>query len=409
MTRLNVLITSSYYWPEDAGSAPYLTGLAEHLSKRGHDVFVATGFAHYPEWTSSARGRLAASETHNGVRIRRRWHYVPRAQSAAHRAAYELSLLAFGLTALPRRWKADVIVGTCPSVAGGALAAAASKLHRAPYGLVFQDLVGQAAEQSGVAGGARVAGLVQGVELGLAKRAAAVAIIAESFRHYLEEGGVPPETICRLRNWTRRVEPTETVPETRRRLGWGPNDFVCTHGGNMGQKQGLDNLLDAADLLGGDGVRIALVGDGNDRARLERQARERALANVDFIALQGPGKWEAAMQASDVLLVNQRASVTDMSLPSKLTSYFASGRPVVAAVSADSETASEIKAAGAGLVVPPAEPAALREAILALKDDRTRNQKLGTSGKEYAESTLSRDNALAEYEEFISRLAMARP
>ena len=60
MARLTVLITSSYYWPEDAGSAPYLTGLAEHLSERGHYVLVATGFAHYPEWESSARGRLSA-------------------------------------------------------------------------------------------------------------------------------------------------------------------------------------------------------------------------------------------------------------------------------------------------------------------------------------------------------------
>jgi len=409
MKRLNVLITSSYYWPEDAGSAPYLTGLAEHLSQCGHEVVVATGFAHYPDWTSSTRGRLAALETRNGVTIRRRWHYVPRAQSAAHRAAYELSLLVLGLTALPLRWRADVIVGTCPSVAGGALAAAASKLHQAPYGLVFQDLVGQAAKQSGVAGGARVAGLVRGMELGLARRAAAVAIIAEGFRRYLEEGGVQPEKICRLRNWTRRVEPIETAAETRRRFGWRPNDFVCVHGGNMGHKQGLDNLLDTADALRGEDVRIALVGDGNDRARLEREARERGLTNVDFIALQGPGKWEATMQASDVLLVNQRASVTDMSLPSKLTSYFAAGRPVIAAASHDSETASEIKAAEAGLVVPPADPAALRAAILALKDDRTRNQKLGTRAQEYAESTLSRDNALAEYEKFIYRLGTARP
>lgn len=408
MTPLKVLVTTSYYWPEEAGSAPYLTGLAEHLSGRGHDVVVATGFAHYPDWESSARGRLVASETRNGVRIRRRWHYVPRAQSAAYRAGYELSLLAFGVTALPRDWKADVIVGTCPSLAGGTLAATASKLYRAPYGLVFQDLMGQAAEQSGVAGGARVAGLVRSVEIGLAKRATGVAIIAEGFRRYLEEGGVAPEKIRRLRNWTRRTEPSEPTADTRRRFGWAQDDLVCVHGGNMGHKQGLDNLLDAADLLSGDGVRIALVGDGNDRARLERGARERGLANVDFIALQGAGRWEATMQASQALLVNQRASVKDMSLPSKLTSYFAAGRPVIAAVSADSETASEIEAAGAGLVVPPADPAALRRAILALKEDRARAQRLGASGKAYADSMLTPDNVLAEYDDFIQRLAIAR-
>jgi colanic acid biosynthesis glycosyl transferase WcaI len=407
MTRLNILITSSYYWPEDAGSAPYLTGPAEHLSARGHDVVVATGFPHYPEWKSSAGGRLGAEEIHNGVRIRRRWHYVPSAQSAAQRAGYELSLLAFGLTAFPRRWQADVVVGTCPSVAAGALAAVAAKRYRAPYGLVFQDLVGRAAAQSGVAGGARVAGLVRRMELGLAKRAAGVAIIAEGFRGYLEEGGVSPDKIYRLRNWTRRVDPIETAPETRTRFGWADDDFVCVHGGNMGHKQGLDNLLDTAALLGDNRVRIALVGDGNDRERLERQARDRQLANVDFIAMQGPGNWEATMQAADVLLVNQRASVTDMSLPSKLTSYFASGRPVIAAASHDSETAAEIEAAGAGLIVPPADPAAFRDAILALEHDRPRAHTLGTSGKGYAESTLSRASALAEYEVFVDRLVSA--
>lgn len=403
MTRLNILISSSYYWPEEAGSAPYLTGLAEHLSARGHDVVVATGFAHYPEWRSSAHGRLAATETHNGVRILRRWHYVPRTQSAAQRAAYESSLLASGLTVMLRRWRPDVVIGTCPSLAGGVVAAAAARRYRVPYGLVFQDLMGRAAQQSGVSGGARVAGFVRNVELRLARGAKLVGIIAENFRHYLEEGGVRPADIQRLRNWTHRVEPDETSAETRARFGWGENEFVCLHGGNMGQKQGLDNLLDTAALLDGE-VRIALIGDGNDRPRLEQEARRRNLTNVDFIDLQVPGKWEASLQAADVLLVNQRASVTDMSLPSKLASYFAAGRPVIAAASTESETAEEMEAAGAGPVVPPGDPVALREAIFALRDDRALTKQLAARARAYAESTLAQDRALAEYETFVARL-----
>jgi putative colanic acid biosynthesis glycosyltransferase WcaI len=403
MTGLSILISSSYYWPEEAGSAPYLTGLAEHLSARGHDVVVATGFAHYPDWRSSAHGRLAATETHNGVRILRRWHYVPRTQSAAQRAAYELSLLASGSTTLFRRWRPDVVVGTCPSLAGGALAAAAAGRYRVPYGLVFQDLMGRAAEQSGVSGGARVAGIVRDVELKLARRAKTVGIIAENFRAYFEEGGVPSSDIERLRNWTHRVEPEETRAETRARFGWG-DSFVCLHGGNMGQKQGLDNLLDTAEVLGDGDVRIALVGDGNDRARLESDARTRKLSNVQFIGMQEPGKWEAALQAADVLLVNQRASVTDMSLPSKLTSYFAAGRPVIAAASAESETAQEMEAAGAGPVVPPGDPAALRDAIAALKGDAALANELAAKARTYAETTLSQERALAEYDTFVSRL-----
>jgi glycosyltransferase involved in cell wall biosynthesis len=406
---LNVLVTTSYYWPEAAGSGPYLTGVAEHLSQRGHDVVVATGFAHYPEWKSSARGRLATTESHAGVEIRRRWHAVPSRQSALHRAWYEISLFGLGLTALPFRWRPHIVLGTCPSLAGGAHAAVASKLYDVPYGLVFQDLMGLAAAQSGVSGGRRVAKAVRRVELGLATGASAVGVIADGFRRYLQNGGVSPDKIHRLRNWTRRVEPVETAVETRRRFGWGPDEFICLHGGNMGQKQGLDNVLDAAALLRDRGVRIVLAGDGNDRSRLERRARDLRLSNLDFIDLQGPGRWEETMQAADVLLVNQRTSVTDMSLPSKLTSYFAASRPVVAAASSNSETAREIEAAGAGIVVSPGDADAFREAIVALRQDPARTDALARAGKAYADSVLSPANTLADYDSFVETVLRQNP
>jgi glycosyltransferase involved in cell wall biosynthesis len=404
MRTLNVLVTTSYYWPEAAGSGPLLTNVAEYLGAAGHEVVVVTGFGHYPDWRSSAEGRFSATENHAGVTVRRRWHYVPRSQSAAHRALYELSLFGFGLTALPARWRPDVVLGTCPSLAGGAHAAVASRVYSVPYGIVFQDLMGLAAEQSGVAGGGGVAGLVRRAERALARRAARVGIIAEGFRGYLEAGGVAPEKIDRLRNCTRRVEPAESPAETRHRLGWRSDEFIALHGGNMGHKQGLDNLLDTAALLRGSGVRVLLVGDGNDRGRLERRARELALTNLDFVELQPPGRWEEAMQAADVLLVNQRASVTDMSLPSKLTSYFAAGRPVVAAASEESETAREITSARAGLIVPPADPAAFSRAILMIKDDPARAEELAASGKGYAETVLSPAKVLGEYESFLYAL-----
>jgi glycosyltransferase involved in cell wall biosynthesis len=173
----------------------------------------------------------------------------------------------------------------------------------------------------------------------------------------------------------------------------------------MGHKQGLDNLLDTAALLRDTGVRIVLAGDGNDRKRLEQRAQGLRLANLDFVELQRPGLWEETMQAADVLLVNQRASVTDMSLPSKLTSYFAAGRPVVAAASAESETAREIGAAEAGVVVPPGDPHAFREAILSLRGDASLAEKLGQHGLVYAENILSPTRVLAEYESFVDDLA----
>src|SRR5512142_1899628 len=147
MSGLDILITTSYYWPEEAGSAPYLAGLARHLQERGHHVVVATGYPHYPEWRLPEGARLSRTDWHGSVRVRRRLHYVPRRQTAAHRLLYEGTLFTLGLTALPLRHRPDVVIGTCPTLAGGALAATASSVYRAPYARVFQDLMGQAARQ----------------------------------------------------------------------------------------------------------------------------------------------------------------------------------------------------------------------------------------------------------------------
>ena len=115
------------------------------------------------------------------------------------------------------------------------------------------------------------------------------------------------------------------------------------------------------------------------------------------------------MEASDVLLVNQRPSVTDMSLPSKLTSYFAAGRPVVAAASADSETARELEAAAAGYVVAPDDPKALCDAILAVKAGSSAAKELGANGRRYAENVLFPEIVLAEYEQFLEVLIGTSP
>jgi colanic acid biosynthesis glycosyl transferase WcaI len=406
MSGLRILLTSSYYWPEVAGNAPYVTAVAEHLVRSGNDVTVIAGFPHYPEWTPDRR-RLAAGDHHNGVEIRRRWHYVPRTQSAATRTLYESSLLASGCTALPRR-RPDLVLAVLPTLAGGALARAAGALYRRPYGLVFQDVLGLAATQSGVRGGARVANLVRRAELRLARAAAAIGVIADGFARHFERHGIRPERIVRLRNWSQGEAPSEPAGETRARLGWDDDSYVCVHAGNMGHKQGLENVLGAAERLSGRSVQIVLAGDGNERASLEAIATAKNLTNVSFLPPTPPGEYEALLRAADALLVNQRATVGDMSLASKLTSYFAAGKPVVAAVSPASETARQLQAAEAGLLAEPDNPDALAAAILRLADDGGEAERYRRNALRYTEQELSAAAALRGYEELVERVASER-
>lgn len=401
MTR--VLLTSLYYAPDSTGIAPYASQVAEHLAATGYDVTAVTGMPHYPAWrlVPAYRRRLAVREWRGGVDVRRRWHTVPRTHSALSRAGYEGSFFASGLSML-RLPPPHAILAITPGLAGGALARIAARRFGVPYGLIVQDLTAEAASQSGIQGGRAVASGVRAIEGWAARGAAAVGIVAEGFRRPLEAMGVDAGRIRRVRNWTQTTPATRDPNEVRSELGWASGRVVCLHAGNMGAKQGLEHVIDAARLaaIEAPALLFVLMGDGGQRPALE--ARAAGLPNVRFLALQPAQAVGDVLAAADVLLVNQRGSVRDMALPSKLTAYFAAGRPVVAAVAAGSETATETEWSGGGIVCAPDDPRALLAAIQRVAMDPGLAAHLAESGRAYARDVLSREAALRGYEQLLA-------
>lgn len=393
------------YWPEEAGNAPYATGLAEHLVSRGARVSVIAGMPYYPSWRIAPGygKRFRYREAHHGVSIHRFRQYIPAKQTAARRIWFEVSFLLNAL--VQRRVKQpDLVIGVLPSLSSGVLAGLAAKRYGAPLVLIVQDLVGQAAVQSGIQGGSRVATITSKIEAWVARQARSIGIVAEGFRHRLEEMGVAPDRLHRIRNWTHIQAVTATSSETRAALNLPTDARICLHAGNMGLKQGLENVIACARLAQGSSPELlfVLMGDGNQRAMLVELAA--GLPNVRFLDPQDDAMFPNVLASADVLLVNQRPSVTDMSLPSKLTSYFAAGRPVVAAVAPESEAAREIAVSGGGIVTAPGQPRELLTAILSITDDPVRANALGHQGQVYAREALAAENALAR---IITVIALA--
>jgi colanic acid biosynthesis glycosyl transferase WcaI len=409
MTR--ILVTGINYAPEPTGIAPYTTKLAEHLARQGYRVTVVTGMPHYPAWRveEAYAGTLTLREFREGVEVERRWHYVPGRQSALKRGLYEASFLATGLSSLmlPRP---HAVLGVVPGLSGGVLARIAAKRFGVPYGLVFQDLMGRAAEQSGMAG-ARVGGVARLAEGWTARGAAAVGVVAEGFRPYLESLGVESDRIRRVRNWMHVGAATVEPAAMREWLGWPQDALVCLHAGNMGQKQGLENVIECARLAAAmmPHALFAFVGDGNQRPMLEALAARHGLANVRFLPLQPEQLFPSVLAAADVLLINQRGSVGDMSLPSKLTSYYAAGRPVIAAAATGSETAREVSHSSGGLVIKSDDPAALLEALMRLENDAGLRAYLVDRARTWAAGELSETAALRSYEQLVAAVLASAP
>ena len=207
--------------------------------------------------------------------------------------------------------------------------------------------------------------------------------------------GVEPERLAVHPNWTHlRARSTADRDATRARLGWGAGETVVLHTGNMGLKQGLENVVDAARLVDRrcpGAVRFVLMGDGSQRAALEAAAP--GWPRCEFRDPAPGTEYADVLAAADVLLVNERPSNVDMCLPSKLTSYLHAGRPVVAASPVDGGTAAEVRRSGAGVVVPAGAPAALLDAVRGLADDPAAAAAHGAAGRAYAASNLGAGDA----------------
>lgn len=402
-----VLVIGINYRPELTGIGPYTSGLVEHLAGRGDQVTVIAGLPHYPDWRLG-RGTervLVREEVIDKVRIIRAGHYIPASQDAMRRAAYEAT---FGLTALLSSYRLDrpdAILAIVPTLSSGVLARLLGRRFATRYGILFQDLMGPASSQSGMAGGALVARATALAERWSAARAAAIGVVSTSFAPYLTSLGIPRTRIVHVPNWSREARPTLSAEAVRTRFGWTDGRQVVLHAGNIGLKQGLDQIVTAARLAAGRGeqVRFVLSGGGSQAAAIETAAR--GLDNVQLLGLQPDDVHASLLGAADVLLLSERASQKDMSLPSKLTAYHAAGRPIVAAVPIAGATAAEVERSGAGLVVPAGRPDALLEALTRLRQEPALAARLAAAGPAYATTHTSQAACLDRAAAFIDRIA----
>lgn len=406
---IRVAILGINYAPEPTGIAPYTTGLATGLAKRGYDVGVLTGFPHYPWWRQERRSAARSDEVIEDVRVRRFAHHVPPRPSWMGRAAMEIT---FGLQLITARWCApDVLICVTPPLIAATMSAVRAKVsfRRPAIGVLVHDLYSRGATDT-KATSALATRAVCVLEASALRFADGVAVIHSGFTNYVAERlRIDEGRIRVIRNWTHVQSPNpEASAAFRESRRWSDDEVVILHAGNIGYKQGLENVVAAAALAGhGRGrARFVLLGDGNQRVAL--QASGAGICALEFLPPVSEEDFPAALGAADVLLVNERPGVAQMAVPSKLTSYFKSGKPILAATDAEGLTATELTASGAGVCVPAGRPDLLLSAALRLGTDHELRRQLGEAGRRYCDTLLSEEAALDRYEQWVIELASIR-
>ncbi|MCT9819036.1 glycosyltransferase family 4 protein [Microbacterium sp. W1N] len=401
-----VLLLGLNYPPEPTGISPYTGAMARGLVRRGFITRVLTTHPHYPAWRiQPGYGQWESTQTVHGVLVTRLLHYVPSRPAGLKRAASEAS---FGARLVGARWgRPDAIVLVSPALISSAAAALRRllSLRQPPLVVWVQDLYTLGLSETGQGQGAVVRAMAV-IEGWLLRRADRVVVIHERFRTRVSEDfDIPLDKIEVVRNWTHlgQSDPVD-IDATRARFGWSSNETVVLHAGNMGVKQGLHNVVEAARLAeeSGSRVRFVLIGGGSQLESL--QAAGAGLSHLSFMASLDDADFAAALRSADCLLVNELPGVSEMAVPSKLTSYFSASRPVIASTDPDGITAEEIQRAGAGVVVSSGDPKALLAAAEDLASDPDRSTAMGAAGLRYRETVLDEASAIEHFSRILTDL-----
>jgi glycosyltransferase involved in cell wall biosynthesis len=402
LVGLSICLVGINYAPDSTGIAPYTEAMARAFTDAGADVHVVTGIPHYPQWVRDAKYARGSrwDEVIDGIEVTRVAHYVPARPDFLGRGRMEASFLA-GATRVVRADKSDIVIAVTPSLAG--LGAARYGRRGRPLGVLVQDLTGNAAGESGSTGG-WAARAIAAVEYRWLRAAQRVGVITPRFAAVLIDHGIAPSAIVDLPNFTHITPVAATRSEARSRLGWPDELFTVVHTGNMGMKQGLENVVEAARYSEkhGSGVHFTLVGDGNQRIALE--ASGAGVSTLTFINPLSSDDYPYALAAADTLLLNERPGVKEMSLPSKLTSYTSASRPIIAAVEPEGITHGVIAVDDAALLVAPGDAPALVAGAIRLREEKLFAQAYAAKALAMHEARYAPAGAKARYVAFAESL-----
>lgn len=411
---MRVLVLGINYWPEETGIGPCTTGLCEYLASHGHLVTMVTGLPYYPEWRVQRPYRywLGDREIRNGVTIHRSWLYVPRRVTPMRRILHEATFI--GSATLKgfnqvRKDRPDLILVISPPLGLTMSAIMLARMWKVPFAMQVEDLQPDAAIELGMLKPGRATRMLLKVEQAAYSQAGLISTLTPGMRTRILSKGVPPKKVTTIAHGVDAS--LFTTPLTadgaavRKRFGLA-GKFLVVHSGNMGVKQGLEVVLEAAERSRRHAdIVYLLMGAGAVRGSLEDRAARIGLNNLRFLPVQPREVFHELLATTNVALVTQRRTVADIVFPSKTQTLLASGRPVVASVNAGSEVARAIAEAGAGIVVPPEDPDELLRAILRLKDNSVLRMGMARKGREYAQKHWSQEKVLRLMERRLCELA----
>ncbi len=329
---MKILLYGINYSPELIGIGKYSGEFARWCAEEGHEIKVVTAPPYYPDW--KVRQEFSAFKysrvLEDGVLVTRCPLYVPLQPSTLKRIMHLLSFSITSSFALFSniRWKPDLVIQIAPTLFCSPATLLFSKFTRAESVLHIQDFEVDAMFGLSMASGGALRQIAYGMERAVLARFDHVSTISDGMTRRAHDKCVNPEKTILFPNWseTERFQNVSVDEEYLASLGVDLDKKLVLYSGSMGEKQGLEAVLEAAlRLQDRQDIQFLFVGDGGAKERLISECQQRDIENVKFAPLQPYDSLPGLLAAADCHLVVQKRGAADSVLPSKLTNILAVG------------------------------------------------------------------------------------
>lgn len=394
----HILVISQYFFPEQFR----INDICEEWVKRGYKVTVVTGIPNYPQGKFyDGFGIFKKNkQTYRGIEIIR-LPIVPRGNNSLMLALNYASFVASGFFwQLFTKLKPDnVFIFEVSPMTQALPGVWLSKKRKIPCYIYVQDLWPENVEIiTGIKNKTIINAIGKMVDY-IYKNSTGIFTTSRSFVEAIISRGVEKE---KVNYWPQYAEDFY-VPVEKQDIEEIPNidNLNITFTGNIGQAQGLDILVEAAKILKEDyqvgNVTFNIVGDGRYKEKLKQNITENGVTGMfHFVGKQNPEKIPDILASSDVAFLSLiKDPLFSKTIPAKLQSYMACGKPILAA--ADGETSTIILESECGICVPSGDAYALAQGILEyLEMPSEKIARIGTKARSYYDNNFNKSLLLNE-------------
>lgn len=407
--KQRILLIGYNFTPEPTGIGKYSGEMIEWLANAGYDCSVITTYPYYPYWKVQEpyhKKRFwylkesATTKSGGKVTVYRCPMYVPNKPSGVKRILLDMSFTATAfikILGLLFHKKYDTVITVVPSFQFGLLGCFYKVFKNSKTVYHIQDMQIEAAQDLNMIKSKTIINLLYGVERFIFNNTDVISSISESMVAKIEQKA--HKKVVLFPNWTdtKFFSPIPDKNQLKKDFGFLRTDKIVLYSGAIGEKQGLEGIILAAENFKDNrDVKFLICGSGPYKEKLQKLADSKQLTNVVFFPLQPMEKFNQFLNMADVHLVIQKAKASDLVMPSKLTTILSVGGLALITANSDSGLYQLISKYDMGVLVDAENQQTLNSGILKALTSQD-NIQIKENARKYAENYLDINSVMKSF------------